>query len=272
MTIQASPPVELVKSLVRNRSLIFQLAQREVLGRYRGSLIGVAWSLLQPLLMLAVYTFVFTEIFQARWGLTQANTGVFALALFAGLIFYGFFAECAMKAPGLLLQNPSYITKIVFPLEILPVVSTLSSLFSAFASLVVLGIFVLLLRGALPVTFGFAFVLLIPLAIFCIGMGWILAALGIYLRDLGMIVNPLTTAMMFLLPVFYPLSQVPERWRSWVLANPLTYLIESARAAVLMGKTPDMLFFAVLVVLALLFAAVAHMLFQKARRGFADVL
>lgn len=266
------PVVMLARSLMHNGGLIFRLAQREVLGRYRGSLIGLAWSLLHPLLMLAVYTFVFSEIFQARWGIDENGKGMFALALFSGLIVYTFFAECSIKAPGLLLQNPSYITKIVFPLEILAVVSVLSTMFNAIASLFVLALFILLLRGEIPATFPYTFVLLFPLAIFCLGMTWFLSALGIYLRDLGLIVNPLTTALMFLSPVLYPLTQVPERWRGWVEANPLTFFIESARGAALMGQAPDMRALALWVATAVVVAIIGHMLFSKARRGFADVL
>jgi len=272
MSTDAASVFALGRSLVHNRVLIFRLAQREVQGRYRGSLIGVAWSLLLPLFMLGVYTFVFSEIFQSRWGLRDDGKGMFALALFSGLIVYTFFAECAVKAPGVLLQNPSYITKIVFPLEILAVVSVLSTMFNAVASLIVLALFTLLLRGSIPATFPLTFLLLLPLAMFCLGMTWVLSALGIYLRDLGMIVNPLMTALLFVSPVLYPLTQVPEHWRSWVEANPLTFFIEAGRGAALMGVSPSAGLLGVWTAISLATAGVGLVLFNKARRGFADVL
>lgn len=260
------------RSLRTHRGLMLRLAQREVLNRYKGSIVGVAWSLIQPLMMLAVYTFVFSEVFQARWGLQEDSKGMFALAIFSGLIFYTLFAECALKAPGLLLANPSYITKVIFPLEILPVVSMLVSLFNALSSLLVLAVGILILRGAIPQTFLCTLLLLVPLAIFSTGMGWFLSAAGIYLRDLVLIVAPLTTILMFLVPVLYPLAQVPERWRGLVEVNPLTFIIESSRNATLVGLAPDWATLSLYTLGAILFSLLGYTIFEKARRGFADVV
>ena len=262
----------LLQTLYVHRGLVWRLTQREVLSKYRGSLFGVAWSLLLPLFMLAVYTFVFTEVFEARWGVQQQNKGAFALAIFSGLIFYTCFAECAVKAPGLLLANTSFITKVVFPLELLPVVSVLSTLFNAFTSLLVLAAGVWFVNGYIPMTFPYAFLMLLPLAVICLGMSWILSATGIYIRDIGLIIAPLTTAMLFLVPVLYPLEQVPERWRDVVQANPMAYLIESARGATILGGVPDLHAFLGLLAASLLFAIVGYMAFNKARGGFADVV
>lgn len=265
-------PAQLLQSLYAHRGLVWRLTQREILSKYRGSLFGVAWSLLLPLFMLAVYTFVFTEVFEARWGVQHQNKGMFALAIFSGLIFYTCFAECAIKAPGLLLANTSFITKVVFPLELLPVVSTLATLFNAFTSVLVLAAGVWYVTGEIPVTFPYAFLMLLPLAIICVGMSWILSATGIYIRDIALIIAPLTTAMLFLIPVLYPLEQVPERWRDVVQANPMTYLIESARGATILGRTPDLHAFLGLLAASLLFALIGYWAFSKARRGFADVV
>ncbi|WJI16255.1 ABC transporter permease [Pseudoxanthomonas winnipegensis] len=262
----------LARSVVEHRALIWRLAQREVLSKYRGSLFGVAWSLLLPLFMLTIYTFVFTEVFEARWGMQTQNKGLFALAIFSGLIFYTCFAECALKAPGLMLANTSFITKVVFPLELLPIISTLSTAFNALTSLVVLALGVLVVKGSIPLTFLCSVLMLVPLTILCFGMTWVLSALGIYIRDIGLIIAPLTTAMMFLIPVLYPLSQVPERWRNVVQANPLTFIIESARDAVLMGYMPDWGHYLALLGGAVLFALFGFLVFNKARRGFADVV
>lgn len=265
-------PMKLARSVIEHRALIWRLAQREVLSKYRGSLFGIGWSLLLPLFMLAVYTFVFTEVFQARWGLQVQNKGVFALAIFSGLIFYSCFAECALKAPGLMLANTSFITKVVFPLELLPVISTLATTFNAVTSLCVLALGVWVIKGAVPVTFFCAFLMLVPLAIINMGVTWVLSATGVYIRDVGLIVAPLTTAMLFLIPVLYPLEQVPERWRELVELNPLTYIIESSRNAVLMGYMPEWSRYLYLTLGASVFSMLCLVAFNKARRGFADVV
>ncbi|RMH93346.1 ABC transporter permease [Lysobacter pythonis] len=264
--------VGLLHSIVTHREMIFRLTQREISSKYRGSLFGVAWSLLLPLLMLAVYTLVFTEIFEARWELNESRKGIFALAIFSGLVLYTFFAECTLKAPALLLSNTSYITRVVFPLEILPVVSTLATLFNAVAGLVVLSVGVVLLTGRIELTFLYAFLMLLPLTFICLGLVWVLSAIGIYIRDIGLIVAPLTTGMLFLIPVLYPLSQVPERLRGFVEINPLTYLIESTRGAMLSGRIPDMPHFGGVLIGAVVFSLLGFLLFNKARRGFADVV
>lgn len=262
----------LPRALAQHRGLILRLTQREVLAKYRGSLFGVTWSLLLPLLMLVVYTFVFTEVFEARWGLATDNKAMFALAIFSGLVFYTLFAECALKAPGLMLANASYITKVVFPLEILPVVSALSTLFNAITSMVVLCVAAWVLTGRLEPTFPYAFLMLLPLTLICFGTGWLLSAAGVFIRDIGLIIAPVTTGLLFLIPVLYPLSQVPERWRGFVEANPLTYLIESARGAILEGHVPDMLAYVWVLLGAVAFAGLGFLAFSKARRGFADVI
>lgn len=262
----------LLRSIAAHRGLILRLTQREISMKYRGSLFGVAWSLLLPLFMLAVYTFVFTEVFEARWGLQESSKGMFALAIFSGLVFYTFFAECALKAPSLLLANPSFITKVVFPLELLPITSTLATLFNAVASLLVLVAGTWLLNGHVSFAFLYAFLMLVPLTILCFGISWILSAIGIYIRDIGLIIAPLTTGMLFLIPVLYPLQQVPKRWRNIVEANPLTYVIESARGAILLGVAPDLVRFAFLTIGSIAFAMLGYLAFNKARRGFADVV
>lgn len=272
MTSFVASPLGLSRSIVEHRALIWRLTQREVLSKYRGSLFGIGWSLLLPLFMLAVYTFVFTEVFEARWGLQTQNKGLFALAIFSGLIFYSCFAECALKAPGLMLANTSFITKVVFPLELLPVISTLATVFNAVMSLCVLALGVWVVKGSIPVTFFCAFLMLLPLAIICMGVTWLLSAVGVYIRDVGLIIAPLTTAMLFLIPVLYPLEQVPGHWRELVEANPLTYLIESARNAVLLGYMPDWSRYLYLTFGALVFSMCCLVAFNKARRGFADVV
>jgi len=178
------------QALWRNRELGHRLVEREVLGRYRGSFLGLAWSFLTPLAMLAVYTFVFSQVFKARWGSLE-NEGPlgFAVNLFAGLIVFNLFAECANRAPTLVLANPSFVKKIIFPLEILAGVSVANAGFHAFTSLIVLAIFELIAFQGLPFTFAWLPLVWLPLILSCLAMTWVIAALGVFLRDIGQLVG-----------------------------------------------------------------------------------
>lgn len=270
---QPISPAALGRSLWRNRQLIVQLTRREVLGRYQGSFLGLAWSLFTPLLMLAVYTFIFSVVFKARWGegTDNGSTG-FAVVLFVGMVVHGLFAEAVNRAPGLILSNANFVKKVVFPLEVLPVIAMCASLFHAAVSLGVLLAAHLLLNGFIHGTAVFIPFVLFPLILVSTGLAWILASLGVFLRDVGQTVGLLTTVMMFLAPVFYPLSAVPEPFRSLMLLNPLTFIIEQARNSLVWGSMPDWEGLAIyaLVSACTLWAGFAW--FQKTRKGFADVI
>lgn len=261
------------RSLYSNRLLIWQLAKREVISRYRGSMLGLAWSFFNPLLMLSVYTFVFSVVFRARWGVdTQGTHGEFAVILFVGFIVHGVFAECANRAPGLVLNNASYVKRVVFPLETLPWVAMGATLFHSLISLLVLFIAHLLLRGAIPFTALWLPVVILPLVIATMGVSWLLAALGVYLRDIGQVTGIITTIMLFLAPVMYPVQALPESVRPWIYLNPLTFIIEEARKVLLWGLSPDFVNLGKYMALALCVAWLGYAAFQKMRRGFADVL
>lgn len=258
-------------ALWTHRQLIRQLGSREIVGKYKGSFFGVFWSMFHPLLMLAIYTFVFTQVFSTRW-VEGATTSDFALALFVGLIMHGFLAECLGRAPTLVLANPSYVTKIVFPLEILPYPSVFASVFHAFASLGVLLLAKLLLTGSLAWTTVLFPLVLLPLVIQAVAYSWVLAALAVYVRDVTQIVGVLITALLFLSPVFYPLDRLSPQLRGLVKLNPLTIPIEEARQVLLWGRLPDWQALGVYTAVSILLALLAFALFQKSRQGFADVL
>jgi lipopolysaccharide transport system permease protein len=263
---------EMLASLWRNRQLITQLTRREIAGRYRGSLLGAAWALFNPLFMLLVYTLVFTLAFKARWNDADASGVHFAFMLFAGLIVFGLFAECLGRAPGLLLAHANYVRKVVFPLEILPWVVLGSALFHALLSLGVLLAAQLALRQQLPWTCVFFPALWLPLILGTMGCIWFLAALGVFVRDVGQAVGVFTAALMFLSPVFYPLTVLPEPARFWLRLNPLTFLIEQSRAVLITGALPDWRGWLLACGGGLLGAWLGFWWFQKTRRGFADVL
>ena len=262
------------KSLWRNRQLIVQMTKREVVGRYKGSAFGMTWSFFNPVFMLVVYTFVFSEIFKSRWGGAGGNDSKteFALVLFVGMIVFNLFSEVLNRAPGLILSNVNYVKKVVFPLEILPVIVMSAALFHGLVSLGVLLAAFALFNGYLHWTAIFTPMVLLPLVILSTGLAWMLASLGVFLRDVGQTIGIITTVLMFLSPVFFPVTAVPERFRPFIMANPLTFIIEQAREVLIWGHMPNWLGLGVYSLTATAIAWAGYAGFQKTRKGFADVL
>src|SRR5450759_2178510 len=262
-----------MRSLWQHRELITQMIRREVVGRYRGSIMGLAWSFFNPILMLVVYTFVFSVVFKARWGVgsEQSHTS-FAIVLFVGMIVYGLFAEMANRAPGMILSNVNYVKKVIFPLEILPVVGLGTALFHTIISLGVLLVAILLINGSLAWTVIFFPLIILPLLIATLGVAWFLASLGVFVRDVGQTVGIFTTVLMFVSPVFYPISALPEKFQIWLMLNPLTFMIEQSRAVMIFGKLPDWTGLGIYTIASLAVAWAGFWWFQKTRKGFADVL
>lgn len=270
---QSISPKTLANSLWQHRQLISQMTRREVIGRYRGSVMGLAWSFLNPVLMLIVYTFVFSVVFKARWGGGGEESQVdFAVILFVGMIVHGLFAECINRAPSLILSNVNYVKKVIFPLEILPVIAMCSALFHTLVSLVVLLIAILLLGASLTWTVLLFPIVIFPLLLATMGFAWFLAALGVYVRDIAQITGMITTVMMFLSPVFYPLSALPEKYQALLQLNPLTFMIEESRKVLVFGQLPDIAGWIMYLLVSSLIAWFGFAWFQKTRKGFADVL
>ncbi|MGF6089678.1 ABC transporter permease [Pseudomonas sp. 18173] len=272
--MQAHPisPKELVKSLWCNRSLIKAMAQREVVGRYKGSFLGIFWSFFNPVLMLAVYTFVFSVVFKARWNSGSDSKTEFALVLFAGLMVFNLFSECVNRAPGVILANANYVKKVVFPLEILPWVGIGSALFHWLVSLSVWLVAYVIFFGVPHATVLLLPLIMLPLIFLVLGLSWALASLGVYLRDVSQFIGILTTILMFLSPIFYPSSSLPQEYAQLLLLNPLTPVIEGVRDVLYWGKLPDMNFFLGYLLVTAFFAWLGFAWFQKTRKGFADVL
>lgn len=272
-TRQSVSPKAAINSIWRNRHLIDQLVRREILGRYRGSVLGLAWSFFNPMLMLVVYTFVFSVVFNARWGVGGEETKAqFAIVLFVGMNMFGVFAETINRAPTLITSNANYVKKVVFPLEVLAVVAVVAAMFHTFIGLIVLMLALVVSQGGVPITALSLPLVMIPLILFSLGIAWLLASLGVYVRDVAQTVGIATTVIMFLSPVFYSTSALPEPYKSLLLLNPLTFIIEQARATVIFGHWPhwpSLLFYAVG---ASLIAWLGYWWFQKTRTGFADVL
>lgn len=265
-------PAEIGASFWRNRGLIRTMVAREVVGRYRGSVMGMLWSFFNPVLMLLVYTFVFSVVFRARWSAGSESRTEFALVLFAGLIVFNLFAECLTRAPALVLSNVNYVKKVVFPLEILPWVSLGSALFHAVVSLGVWLLAYLVLFGLPHPTVLLFPLVAAPLVLLLMGLAWALASLGVYLRDVSQVIGVLTMALMFLTPLFYPVTALPEEFRPLLFANPLTSVIEQVRAVLFWGRAPDFSELLAYGAASALVAWLGFAWFQKTRKGFADVL
>ena len=261
-----------ISSLQLNFRLILRMIKREIIGRYRGSFLGLLWSFITPVLMLAIYTFVFSFVFKARWGQEHTDQYEFALILFTGLIVYNLFSECIARAPGLILSNVNYVKKVVFPLEILPWVSLGSALFHALTSLFVLLFFLLLSGHHFSFTVLWLPVIMLPFLLLIMGLSWFLAATGVFIRDIGQLISMALTVLLFMSPIFYPLSALPEPIRPYLLLNPITLIVDQVRAVLIWGIQPNWVNMGYYSLVSILTAWAGWVWFNKTRKGFADVL
>jgi len=223
--------------------------------------------------MLAVYTFVFSVVFKAKWGVGgEEGKASFALVLFVGLIVHGLLAEVLNRSPNLMLSNVSYVKKVVFPLEILPVISLVAAFFNGFISLVVFLVAYVAINGYLPWTVILIPIVVLPLATLILGLAWIFSSLGVFIRDIGQAIGMITTVMLFMAPIFFPLSVMPEKYHPFILANPLTFIIQQSREVLIFGHLPNWSGLGVYMFIASAVAWFGYIWFQKTRKGFADVL
>ena len=250
------------------------MTKRDVISRYKGSVMGIFWSFINPVFMLAVYTLVFSEVFNTRWGNAAANESKaqFAIILFAGLIVHGIFGEVLTKSPTLILNNANYVKKVVFPLDSFPVIALLSACFQALINIFVLLLAFTFANGYIHWTAVLLPVVFIPVLILVLALSFLISSLGVFIRDLGQFITLLITVILFLSPVFYPLSSVPQKYQVIILSNPLTFIIEQTREVVIWGRLPDfngLLIYGCISTVILWFS---YFWFQKTRKGFADVI
>ena len=261
------------QALWKNRELWWRLTEREVLGRYRGSFLGIAWSFLNPLAMLAVYTFIFSQVFKVRWGsLEQSGPMGFAINLFAGLIVFNLFSECTTRAPASILANPNYVKKVIFPLEILGAVIVGSALFHAITSLTVLSLFTLINQQPIHLTWLWLPVVWLPLLLGSLALIWLLSAVGVFLRDLSQLISVMVSMLMFLSPIFFPISALPTRWQPLLSLNPLANVIEQTRLVLIAGKMPDLANLLGSIIITACICELSYRVFNNAKRAFSDVM
>jgi homopolymeric O-antigen transport system permease protein len=262
---------EFARSIVRHHDLILRLATREFTQRFRGSMLGVVWAVLIPLFTAAVYTFVFSTVFKARWPGAAEGPFDFALIFLTGLTVHTIFAESVARAP-MVVGNASYVKKVIFPLEILPVVAVLTALVNACIGIAIVLIGNLILNGKIFITILTLPLVIAPYLIFVIALTLFFAAAGVYLRDLSQVVGLLITVTMFLTPIFFPIEAVPEQYQRAIWLNPLTFVVQQARDVTIFGRWPDFVGLSIYTLAALASLACAFWVFQRLRNGFADVL
>jgi lipopolysaccharide transport system permease protein len=266
-------PMAMFSSLWRNRQLIWQMTRRDIVTRYRGSLFGLVWSFINPILLLLVYTFVFSEIFQSRWIADGSESKTdFAIIIFAGMVVFNLFSELVNSSPGLVIANVNYVKRVIFPLEILPWVTLGSALFHALISLFVLLMVQLVINLSVPWTIIFFPLTLLPLVFASVGFSWFLAALGVFVRDIGQVTSIFTMMLFFLSAIFYPVSAIPEQHRYLFQLNPLVPIIAESRNSLVFGQPPNWVTLGISLLISLLIAFAGFWWFQKVRKGFADVI
>ncbi len=262
-----------VRAWMDARTLVVSLVRRDIQARYRGSLLGGLWAFLQPLALLGIYTFVFGRIFHSRWpGVEQRGLGDFALTLFCGLVPFALLSECGTRAPSLVTSVPAYVKRTVFPLELLAVSLVGGAIFHALVSLGVLVATSLLLTHTVAWTLVLVPIVALPLVMFSLGLTWFLASLGVFVRDLGMVIGLLLQVLLFLSPIFYPLEVVPEPFRRWMPLNPMTWTVESFRRVVLWAELPDWTGLGVWIGVTGAWMFLGYAWFMKTKHAFADVL
>lgn len=265
-------PDAVVSSAWRNRHLIAQLVRREINGRYRGSLLGVMWTFVNPLLMLTIYTFIFGYVFKSRWRTGSTDPVEFAVVMFAGVMLHGLIAECLNRAPSLIVGQSNFVKKVVFPLESLAWMTVGAALFHTLIAMLIFIGAIFFMQGHVPLSVLWMPVLIAPFALLVVGCVWAVSALGVYLRDIGQLTGILTSMLMFLAPVFYPVQSVPERFRPYLYANPLTFIVEQVRNVAVWNQPVDWMGWAIYCVVAYGIAWGGLAMFQRMRGGFADVL
>ena len=266
-------PVKMMRDMHQHRNLIRQFLWKEVIGRYKGTHLGLLWSLLNPLLSLAVYTLVFGVILKAKFDpASKIGTGEYALHLFCGIVLFNCFAAVASRAPLSIVDQPNLVKKVLFPLQILPVAILGGSLANAGFGLLILLVGLLLFSGSIPLTALLFPLILIPLCALSLAAGWVLASLGVFIRDVGQAMGLVLQLLFFASPVIYPLSAAPDAFQ-WVLRlNPLTTVLEEARHTLLLGQPLNWGWWFVVTVVSLIIMQFGYVWFMKSKRVFADLI
>jgi lipopolysaccharide transport system permease protein len=266
-------PYWIVRDLMVHRELLFAYAKREFLAAYRETFLGMAWSIVTPLILLALFTLVFGYIFKGRFNPAVAETPAeFALALFVGLSFYLCVGQSLTVAPALMLANTSYVKTLAFPLEVLPVSAVLNLLANLGIGLALCFIAFLVMHGYIHWTAIWLAPLIVATGLICVGLFWFLSSLSVFVRDVPSITNPLSMILMFLSGVFFPIESVPPGIAWLFRINPVAIIIDQARGCFLYGRLPSITLTTAVLVFSLIVAIGGYWFFIRTKPAFADVI
>ncbi|MGF7034597.1 ABC transporter permease [Paenibacillus mucilaginosus] len=263
----------LIRLVAKHRELVVQFIRKELVTKYKGSFLGRFWSIITPLMMLIIYTYVFSVIFKAKWDFAATGSKQeFAITLFCGMLIFSVFSECVTKAPTLITSNPNYVKKVVFPLEILPVSLLGSALINYLIGMAILLIGQLVFLQNVTWTLLYLPLMLMPLLLLSLGLSFLLSSLGVFLRDLEHSISIIVQALYLLTPIFYPVTAIPEEIRGFLYINPLTGIVDNVRKVVVWGIQPDWMNWSVEIIVSGIVLWLGYWWFLKTRKGFADVL
>lgn len=256
---------------MRRLELVFSFAKRELSGRYKGSALGIAWAVLTPVVMIAIFTFIFAGIFGARFGASSSHWD-YALYLFCGLLPWSMFQESVQQSANTIVAHANLVKRVVFPLETLPAAQAFAALGNQLFATIALLIAIVVIRQNLQLTMLWLPVLLIPQLLFALGAAWLIASLGVFLRDIAQGITLLLMAWMYLTPIIYPEAIVPDSLRRFIEVNPFTPLVRSYRRVLLEGLAPDWRGLAYFTLVALVVFVIGYWWFARTRKNFADVI
>jgi lipopolysaccharide transport system permease protein len=258
--------------LIINKSLIISLAKKDIISRYRGSMLGILWSFFNPLLMLGLYTFFFRFVFKAKWPDVGDTNADYAVMLFAGLVVHAFASDIISRSAGIISNNSNLVKKVVFPIEIMPWVVLISSMFHTFISLIVLYAFYLFSGGDIIWTNIFIPIVFIPMALLFTGASYFISSVGVYIRDIEQLMGTITTLLLFTSTVFFSIETIPDKIRPLIYLNPITEIVNELRNVLVYGKLPSLLSLSIYSFIGFLVFYLGYLFFIKLKKGFADIL
>lgn len=258
--------------IIKNRNLMYHLTRRDITNKFKGSYAGLIWTFLNPLLLLLVYTFVFSVIMKAKWGLQNEGNLDFAIVLFTGLIVFNMYADATNRAANIINDNKNYVKKVVFPLNILPIVIVNSSFFNGIISYVILFLALIFFKHGLNFQCFFIIILLLPIYLMALGVTYFVSAISVFLRDLGQIMGIFNMAFMFLSPIFFPMNRMPEKFQFLASLNPIAYVVTQARNTLIFEKGFDFNGYFWALICSMAIFSIGFMVFSSLKRDFADVI
>ncbi|MCL9668603.1 ABC transporter permease [Rosenbergiella epipactidis] len=263
---------ELFYDLNNHKSLLFHLTKRDITSKFKGSYAGLAWSFLNPLLLLTVYTFVFSVIMKAKWGLKNEGNLDFAIVLFAGLIVFNMYAEATNRAANIFNDNKNYVKKVVFPLNILPIVIVNSSFFTGLISYIILLIALVVFKHTLHPDSIMTVFLIIPIYLMTLGVTYFISAIAVFVRDVGQVIAIFNMAFMFLSPIFFPMERMPKNFQAIASYNPIAYIVTQVRDSLIFSRGFDWTGYFIAVLTSLVIFVLGFLVFSSLKKDFADVI